>query len=44
MDVKQTVTDTCECGRELPEPTPEQREGGNVEMVTECPCGNTYVG
>lgn len=32
-----------ECGEELPEPKVESREGGNVELVTECSCGATYT-
>ena len=31
------------CGRKLPAPVWENREGGYSELVTYCPCGNTYI-
>ena len=31
-----------ECGRELPPPKLEAREGGHSEFITYCKCGATY--
>jgi rRNA maturation endonuclease Nob1 len=33
-----------DCGRQLPEPVTESREGGYSEPVTYCPCGATFTG